>query len=548
MGASQSKNVANAVSEVTNTISQQTSADQSQVNLISQKINSANCSFTTGKDFNINLYASSSQESQQILDALQDSQVQNDISQKMAQEAMAKVGPLGVGFANSTNNISTFAKSKNVVVDAMKATSQQMAIGDQEFNCENSTFNIGGSINWNFSSEADFLSQQTLNNNQVTNLVNNISQDISQRATSSVVGFGGSFIAIAILIAAIGYAVAKPLDSASGKILVTSIVLSLMAVIIALMYLYNTPPFFQKPLECSPYSTLGGCPDTSLCVDINPQKMTYIQNPPLRYLNSLIGGGGIDSSVLLFMIISSSPDEPNLGYTYSRYLFFKDPDPNKNNRWAYDTFWNDDRLYPGMKPDQLPNPLTLPNNKLCKIPNEYRMGSGQYDYGKCTPRPYSMISNDVVQSCSGSGPCFVSSPTDPPQTIMSISNIDVWREYLNDADPNRRLLHQKHARFVMSHFLEYPCIYYIHEDELVTVYDGVYRAADVLEKVYKFQDYGGSPNVFMIGTDKGGHLLGPIGVYNDNSYKLHQFMKRFGIYLVMLFILVTILIVWLRRK
>lgn len=552
MGASQSKNIASAVSEVTNSISQNTSADQSQVDIISQKINLANCSFTTGKDFNINLFASSSQESNQILDALQDSTVQNDIAQKMAQEAMSKVGPLAVGFSEATNNMSTFAKAKNVVVDAMRATSQQMSIGDQEFNCENSTFNIGGSINWNFDSESDFLSTQTLNNNQVSNLVNNVTQDITQRSTSTVMGFGGSIIALAILLAAIGYVIAKPLDTISGRILVTSLILISLVIIIMLMFLYNTPPFFQKPIECSPYSPVGGCSDPSQCVDPST-KMTYIRNPPLRYMHSLIGQGGPNSGVLLSMIISASPDEPNLGYTMNRYLSFQDPDPNKNNRWMFDTYWNNDTLYPtDLKPDQLPNPLVLPNNQLCRIPNEYRIGSGQYNFGKCTPRPLTTINNDIVGSCTGGCPCFpvlqFSLQEDDPKTILAIANIDAWREYLNDPSPDRRLLHQKHARFVMSHFLEYPCMFYVHDDELVTVFDNVFRAKDVIHQTYKFQDYGGNPNIFLVGTESGGHLLGPVGVYNNNSYKLQKFMKSIGIYLVILFVFIVLLVVWFRRR
>lgn len=548
MGASQSKNVASAVTEVTNSISQSTSADQSQIDIISQKINTANCSFTAGKDFNINLFASSSQESTQILEALQDSQVQNDIAQKMAQEAISKVGPLAVGFSQATNDISTFAQAKNVVVNAVRATSQQMAIGDQEFNCENSTFNIGGTINWNFSSEADFLSKQTVNNNQVTDLVNTITQDISQKATASVVGFGGSLIAIAILIAAIGYAVAKPLSSASGKILVSSLVLITLVIIISLMYLYNTPPFFQKPIDCSPYSPIGGCSDTLQCVDVNPQKMTYVKNPPLRYLNSLVGGGGPSSSTLLYMIISSSPDEPNMGYTYNRYNYFKDPNPDKNNRWNFDTFWNNDSLYPNMKPEQLPNPLALPNNQLCKIPNEYKTGSGQYNYGKCTPRPFSTINSDIVSSCTGGGPCIPATPQDDPRGVLSIANMNAWLEYLNDPSPERALLHRKHARFVMTHFLEYPAMFFIQEDELVTVNDDVYRASEVRDKCYKFQDYGGNPNVFLVGTDNGGHIVGPVGVYSDNAYKLTKFMKSVGVYIFLSFVILVILIIWLSRK
>lgn len=548
MGASQSKNVASAVAEVTNSISQQTSADQSQVDVISQKVNLANCSFATGGDFNVNLFASSAQESTQILEALQDTQVQNDLAQKMAQEAMSRVGPMAVGFAEATNNVSTFAKAKNTVVNAMRATSQQMSISQQEFNCENSTFNIGGSINWDFSSEADFLSKQTVDNTQVANLVNNISQDVSQKATATVVGFGGAIIALAILIAAIGYAVAKPLNSTSGRILVSSIILIVLAIVLATMYLYNTPPFFQKPLMCSPYSQIGGCTDTALCVDVNPQKMTYIQNPPLRYIHSLIGGGGANSGVLLYMVISASPDEPNMGYTYNRYVFFQDQDPSKNNRWNFDRFWNDDALYPSMKPDQLPNPLALPNNKLCKIPNEYRVGSGDYNFGKCTPRPFTMIGQDNVANCTGAGPCFPAAQGDNAQTIMSIANDDAWREYLNDPSAERRILHQKHARFVLSHFLEYPCMFYVQDDELVTVQDQVYRASNVINKSYKFQDYGGNPNIFFVGTENGGHLVGPVGVYSDNTYKLKKFMKNIGVYILLLFIITALLIVWLRRK
>lgn len=548
MGASQSKNVADAVAEVTNSISQQTTADESQVSLLSQKINLANCSFTTGKDFNVNLFASSSQSSQQILDALQDTTVQNDISQKMAQEAVSKIGPLGVGFANASNNVSTFAQATNIVVDAMRTSSQQMSITDQEFNCENSTFNIGGSINWNFRSEADFLSTQTLNNDQVSDLVNDVSQEVSQRATSTVAGFGGLILLIVVVLVMLGLSLIRPFESTGGRLFMTILIIGIVLLIGSLMYVYQTPPFFQKPIECSPYSPLGGCPDRSLCVDINPQKMTYVLQPPLRYVHSLIGGGS--SGVLLYMIISSATDEPNMGYTYRQYKTFQDPDPSKPNAWVFDTFWNNPELYPDMQPLQLPNPLALPNtDKLCRIPNEYRTGKGTYNFGMCTPRPYSQISNDVVQSCSGSGPCFPASlETDDPSTIMSVVNMDAWREYLNDPSPERRLLHQKHARFVMSFYLGHPCIFYVDDDELVTVDDRVFRAVDVRDATYRFQDYGGNPNIFMNGTSQGGHIVGPVGVYKDNVYNLQHFMRTVGVYLLIGFILLTFLVIWLRRR
>lgn len=548
MGASQSKNVADAVAEVTNSISQQTSADESQVSLLTQQINLANCQFTTGKDFNVDLFASSSQTSQQILDALQDTTVQNDISQRMAQEAMSKVGPLGIGFADASNNVSTFAQATNVVVDAMRATSQQMAIADQQFNCENSTFNIGGSINWNFRSEADFLSTQTLNNSQVSSLVNDISQETTQRATATVVGFGGLLLLIVVLLVMLGLFLLRPLGSTGGRFFMTVLIIGLVILVGSLMYVYQTPPFFQKPVECSPYSPIGGCPDRSLCVDVQPQKMTYVPQPPLRYVHSLIGGG--PSGALLYMIIASATDEPNMGFTYRRNKTFQDPDPSKPDAWVFDTFWNRPELYPDIQPLQLPNPLTLPDtDKLCRIPNEYRTGKGTYNFGMCTPRPFSQISNDIVQSCSGSGPCFTASlDTDDPSTILSVANVEAWRQYLNDPSPERRRLHQKHARFVMSLFLGHPCVFYIDDDELVTVDDGVFRAVDVKNATYRFQDYGGNPNVFMNGTNQGGHLVGPIGVYKDNVYNLQHFMRKVGVYLLLAFVLLTIVVIWLRRR
>lgn len=548
MGTSQSKNVASAVAEVTNTISQQTEADQSQVDIISQKINTANCSFTTGGDFNVNLFASSAQKSTQILDALQDSHVQNDLAQKMAQQALSKVGSLGVGFSEATNNISTFAKSKNVVVDGMRASSRQMSITDQEFNCENSSFNIGGDINWNFTSEADFLSSQTLSNEQVSNLVNNITQEITQKSTAKVAGIGGSLLILAVLIAAVGYAVAKPLDTTSGRILISSIILVILAIILAFMYLKNAPPFFEKPLQCSPYSTIGGAENTEDCVDVKMGK-SYLKSPPLRYINSILGGGGPQSGVLLDMVISGSPEEPNMGYTQNRYAFFKDLDVSKPNRWNFDTFHDRADLYPGMKPNQLPNPLTLPGDEMfCRIPITYKTGSGAYNIGKCSPRPFTGISSDSADNCTGTGECFPASGGDDQRDVMSMPNIAEWNTYLNDPDPQRRAMHQKHARFVMCHFLEYPCMFYIDEDELVTVNDCVFRASDATDKSYRFQDFGGNLNVFLVGTVSGGHIVGPVGVYNDNAHKLNTFMKRIGVYILLFMIVVVFLILWLRRK
>ena len=171
---------------------------------------------------------------------------------------------------------------------------------DQDFSCQNSTF-IGKNFLLTQNSGADFFSSQVVNNSQISDIANNISQSIEQKATATVQGMGAFLLIFAIIIAASGYAISKPLSSGGFKIVIASVVVIGIGTLIAFAFLFNWPPFFQKPDVCIlanlPGGIGNGCSgsgvegkaDGSTCINTSQQTLSIL--PPLQYLYPLFDQG-----------------------------------------------------------------------------------------------------------------------------------------------------------------------------------------------------------------------------------------------------------------
>lgn len=301
MGASVSSNTAKAIAKVANSVSNSTNVTSNQVNSVQQRINFDDCYIDMSGDIDIKTASTMIAKSKQMVTALQQSHIQNDIAQKMLQSATSTVGALPMGgFAEANNFSSSFCQATSDVVNQLSTVANQYNYVDQDFSCQNSTF-IGKNFLLTQNSGADFFSSQVVNNSQISDIANNISQSIEQKATATVQGMGAFLLIFAIIIAASGYAISKPLSSGGFKIVIASVVVIGIGTLIAFAFLFNWPPFFQKPDVCIlanlPGGIGNGCSgsgiegkaDGSTCINTSQQTLSIL--PPLQYLYPLFDQG-----------------------------------------------------------------------------------------------------------------------------------------------------------------------------------------------------------------------------------------------------------------
>jgi len=534
MGAAQSSNVASAVQNVANYVDNSTVANSTQVNALSQKAKFRHCFVQADENFNIKSAANLAIKNSQISKALQNANITNDLQQTVLQEAMSKVGSLGIGYASASNSASMLVNSSNTITNAMSTTSNQYSDTSQTFDCDHSTI-IARNINIDFSNTTDFLSSQVLDNSQVATVVNNISQTLTQKASATVEGLAGFLLALAVVIIAVGYTLAKPLTTGGGKIIIVVIILVVILLVLSFMFIRKTPPFFNENNDCSPFSQIGGCNADCINVQTGVKK---IDNCPLRYIYGLKDGDSSSSNANLLQIaisFISKESSSNAGYNMERLEKLKS---SVNN--IYKDLEKNNIPIPEKIPDLLV-PVTTATNYL--IPPEYlKSGSDTSRVSKCTPSSLQVANvgtepSDWSTNCPTEGSLnHIASQTDPKNTIMANLNKDKWNDYTSNS------ANLKHARYVLCDIVGViPLNVYIDDDEIVKYNDEngntkISLARDATKYCYKFNPY--VTYDFSRGLTTGGTLTGPYGVCNDNTYKYHNFMTKIGgwIMLILLFI------------
>jgi len=310
MGAASSSNAVEAVSAVTNSVVNSTTANSQQINNVQSNVDFNNCLVKLTGDFNVKEAATVSTTNKQIAQAKSNTSLQNDISQSILQEATSKIGSMGIGYANASNSASVFASASSDITNDVLTSANQFNSDSQSFVCNNSTI-IAKNLNIDLSSDGNFLSDQTLGQDNTANIVNNISQSVSQEASATVQGLAGFLIALAVLIGVVGYVLAKPLDTAAAKIIISVALFVVLAGLMAWMYIAKTPPFFNDPLDCSTGSSLGGC--DNVCSELS-SKTINIKEAPLRYIYPIIqSGSGSKNGNLLQISISAMAQKSDDG-------------------------------------------------------------------------------------------------------------------------------------------------------------------------------------------------------------------------------------------
>jgi hypothetical protein len=584
MGAAQTSNAASAVANVANFVNNSTTANSSAVNDVEQQMKFTNCYIKLSGDFNAKSSATLVQKNNQIIAAKQDTNVVNNIAQQLSQQATSKVGSLGIGYADASNSASEMVNDTNQIINAMTVGCSQYSSVDQKFDCDQSTI-IAKNLNIGFDSSSDFLSTQTLNNDQVTNVVNDISQTITQKATATVEGLSAMLIMVLLMIAVIVYVAMKPLSSGAAKTIVGVSLCFVFVGIVLLMYLRGTPPFFSKLNECINGSSIGmGGAEGNVpnCINLKDGKIS-LANPPLKYIyavspldTSQPGANLVQIAIAAYSGQSEKNSSgPNGGYTADTFnnLASKLNNTTYNNQTYAD-------LAANLKIPMIPNPLVVPmssDGKYYGIPIEYNGtsggGSGQGDTtAQCTP-------GTVQVGVSGDASDFSSCPlvADPkaftmisaggdPTNIVANLNSSNWSDYINVAGAYGQgmagftgsLAEEAQTRALFARFVLCDIIgnidlhmYVVYNaknpdgtssnvDEYVKFTDqynnnNVGLASDFKEKypndVYIYHPYS-YPGSWSNGSIGPGYTKGKIGVVDDNNYRFQNFMRKFGAYIL----------------
>jgi len=570
MGQAESSNVAQAVSNVSNYVSQSTKANAAQANAIAQSINLSNCTIEVVGNFTATESSTVLQTNNQITSATQDTSLNNNIAQQMLQQATSKVGTLGLGYADASNSASQMVNDTNQIVDAMTTSASQYSATAESFNCDNSYISVGGNFDIDLSSSSNFLSSQTLSNSQTSDVVNDVSQSITQKATATVEGLADLLIALALIVAVIIWALLKPLSTGAAKVGVGIILSFAMAALVGWAYVDNLPPFFNSPGNCANGSSLGGC--LSSC--INPTEQTInLKNPPLRYSYGLTVGdksitspGNLpDGAINLVQIVIASVN--------------KNPD---NGGYTVDTYTNLQTIIAGYQAlatsigvTNIPNPLMVvknSNGKASKIPIEYMTSAGgaKGSAAMCTPKILSAVvgAPGIVSDCPSSvDPANLDDSTDPTNGIANLNDL-AWQNYLNSTSPvpspvgpnDTPLDRALFARFVLVDMMGIVDLnVYIQPTELVRYgpdMSEVMQAQNVApinaNKVFQFIPSSQPSDAgYRNCITSGGTLNGIFGVCGDNTYKFQNFMKKIGGWIILGIVGIAFLymfITWIKNR
>ena len=578
MGAAQSSNVAQATSEIANKVSDTTSVNTTQLNSQTQQINLWQCMIKLSEDFNFKAVATADLRNQQITDVNSNTNFNNSVQQSVIQEAISKVGSMGVGYAQATNNTSIFCSISNDILKTVNQSANQFNSNSQSLNCSGSTI-IARNLNVNFSSSAEFFNDQMLHNTSVNNVTNDITQSVTQKASATVQGLAGFLIGIALIIAALGYGVAKPLSSGSTKIIVVFALILVLFGIGIWMYIAKAPPFFNDPLKVAVHSNIvpAGCDSI-----LNPKlEDVHIDKAPLRYQfaltkNNTNAGGIIEkvNLVSLATVASSGSGANNAGYTMIALNTIETvrnalkPILSQLKSQTKDTDMQ--KILDITIPNLLVNPTG--NSKMISIPPQFILSSGS---GKSSDKitgiytPGTFVWNPKIdcgepttwtdapseKGCSWS--LQSSDYTDDPWFGLANENTQEINTWISSVTAIDRDKGGAFIRFILLFILnqsmsakidlnvyqkDWELVYY--PDPTTnqwTINFGKNAPQDV---VHKFSQ--NSVPDFHNGTDSGGTVRLLLGICNNREYQFKQWVGKIGQWILLGIIGLMVLVVVLR--
>lgn len=549
MGASHSSNVANAISDVTNYVTNSTVAGTQQVQEITQKITLDNCTIKASGNVTIAESANTGAVNTQIVKAINNNSLLNNIAQKMMQSAKSKVGTLGIGYADANNTTNETVDTTNQVINAMKTSAEQFSNTSQNETCINSTIEAAN-VAFTTNSASQYLSEQTLDQNNITDIVNQIQQTADQKATATVEGLGMLAFLLIIAFAVIVWALTKPLDTKAAKSVVGIGMVALTVILVSLAYIKNLPPLFAEPSNCINGSNMGCSKE---CVNKSSQSIR-LNAPPLKYKYDLIPGGHGTSNLLQMAIAANAGDNPkNGGYTIQ----------TMNNTSSVVTMMNAKVQSESLDLTALPELLYNPSSttgQYYQIPPQYDPTQSSQAIS-CTPKILQVGGNetDVNRCPDNMSPTYWSAgmmTTSAPDGLAQL-NDDAWANYINTAKSAGRVQDLLYARFVLAKLAGQNIIdlhIYVNDEEFVEYLDE--NSNVKIEQAKKVNamppsgDFDPKHNIYKFtpdqicsweyGCDSGGSLNGQIGVCNTSQNKFNEFMHKIGSWIMLFIILIAV--------
>jgi hypothetical protein len=555
MGAANSSNSTDLITNVMSSISMDTSNNAAQAIINNQEINLDGCVIKAAGNVTMQQTANTVQQARQINKSMQNASVANDIAQNVAQEATSKVGSLGIGIANANNSVYAAVNASSDIKQAVSnATNQYSNIGNT-FNCTRSTIEAGKDLNITQSSTASTLTNQVLDGQQAATINNKISQTVKQTASATVEGLAGLLVAIALIIAAFGYSVAKPLESGSFKIIIIVVLIVLLAVLVGFLYMRKAPPFFADSPRCQPSGVIDhalGCDES--CVKPS-HGVVNLKTPPLKYTLATTGESNTDVGKDVNMarqIINAVKEKANNGgYTEAKRTEIEDDIKALTkllNAQGVKTTWqsNGDLI--------VPNPLAVYKDSKGKdvkfaIPSAYLMGSNPDDktQGMCTPGAIMRITGgsdcgskptqwDISSTCPPTGAIActalaLATGKDTDDDIVAVYNdtdFDAFKGAATPADWDVLRFCYVHLINTNSGKAYIANNYGIADTDLVENSNKeIKRLKDAGDWAYKFTPSDGVTPA-SAGTASGGKLEGIFGFCDTQQYKINSFMQGPG--------------------
>ena len=528
MGAAESKNETQALASIVNDIAQQTTTNVDVGNSVYQNVEFDSCDIDADS-FHLSQNAVNVLKAVQLTEALQDSTVENNIAQLLSQDAKTTMGALGVGFASASNNASTKANSTSIIKNCMYTTACILSNVNQTFTCENSTLKIKGEMNINQGSFTDIMTDQTVNNKQIVDLSNRLTQDISQTASAAVQGIAGILLLLLLLIGVVCYGLSKPLDTQAGKVLFIIGALFGLFLLLVWMASVHAPPLFTSPVLVSPYAYSGqngkDCPDPAQIVQAS-LRILVLSMPPLMYLYPLFSVPSSDPRTCLLSLVCSTvmgtATIANHGYycQYASRVNASFKELIQNQPWSE----------------------AVGDGTLKEFPELFRCCSDTLE------EKYRNFSSLVItpKDCSKSE----KDPKGDDKEVdwrMVLPNFEGYRDFCSQSYENAQIV-----RFVFSQILGFHTNYFQKMGDFISYIDDdrevQYGRVTSDTAKYAFQlkyQTSSDPTLALTGPVQ---VQGTFGVYPTPSYHISQFFRKAGIYVLLFLVLVFLSYIAFRQS
>lgn len=572
MGAAQSSNTSDVIGNIANFVNNSTTVNSNAVNEVQNNIALNECKIKYGDTFNVQTSSTTIQKNNQIVKAKQDSNLNNNIQQKMLQESLSQVGSLGLGFSNAHNSATVIANSSNEIINAMNVGCTQNSTIHNNFNCNNSTI-LAKNVNISYDSYSNFLSSQTLKNDQVANIVNDITQTVEQKATATLEGISGMILMLLLAIAVLIYVALKPLSSGSAKMIVGVIMSFLIVFILIGMYIRGTPPFFSDLDECINNSSLGrGSAD---CINTTKKRIN-MSNPPIKYLYGITPYDRSQPGAnLVQMSIASKSGQTNSSGINGGYR-------GDTFNTLENTLQNYKNYAVNLNIPMIPNPLYVPTQSKDNgiyyyiIPGEYSGNSPNIgNNGICTPGTIQVgidTSEKNIKNCPQfASPSAFETTTNfgTGERLVANLNISDWQDYINmtgkypptsNFQGDEIVIRALFARFVLCDIIgNIELHYYMSDYEYVKFLDKYNNNIVILAKdaknqypsdVYMYHAYT-LPGKWSDGIISTGYIYGNAGYVDNTNYRYQTFMRNIGLYIcigILLLIFGFMFFIWYKNK